>query len=178
MAKAKPGELNIARTSLGSDDHLAVELLKIMAGINMVVVPYAGGGPATIGVVGGQVHLLFQSLSGVQPHIKAGRLKALAVTGSKPSALSPGLPTVASAVPGFDVSGITGVYVPAKTPDAIINRLNREIVRFVKSPDGVEKFTTKGDDVVGSSPQELAAKIKHEIAKYAKLIKDAGIRAE
>ena len=178
LAKAKPGALSFARASLGADDHLAVELLKSMAGIDMVVVPYAGGGPAIIGIVGGQVQLLFQSLSGVQPHIKAGRLKALAVTGLQPSALSPGLPTVAASVPGFEITGITGVYAPVKTPTAIINKLNREIVRFLKSPDGNEKFLLKGDDVVASSPQELVAKIKFEIAKYGKLIKDAGIRAE
>ena len=178
LAKAKPGALNIARTSLGSDDHLAVELLKSMAGINMVVVPYTGGGPAIIAIVGGQVQLLFQSKSGVDPHIKAGRLKALAVTGAQPSPLNPGLPPVAATVPGFEISGITGIYAPAKTPAAIINQLNREIVRFLKSPEGTEKFTLKGDDIVGSSPQELVTKIKTEIAKYSKLIKDAGIKVE
>lgn len=178
LAKAKPGDLTIARSTFGSDEHLAAELLKAMAGINMLVVPYTGSGPAIIALIGGQVHLSFGGLSIVEAHIKAGRLKALAVTGAQPSALSPGVPTIAATLPGFEISGITGVYAPGKTPAAIISRLNREIVRYVKSPEGMEKFLLKGDDIVGSSPEELATKIKSEIAKYTKLIKDAGIRAD
>jgi tripartite-type tricarboxylate transporter receptor subunit TctC len=174
-AKAKPGALTFARASLGADDHLAVELLKSMTGINVLIVPYSGSGPALIGIIGGQVDLYFNSgLGNIQPHLKSGRLKMLAVSGAQPSALTPGVPTVAATVPGFDVSGVTGVYAPIKTPAAVINRLNREIVRYVKSPDGIEKFSAKGDDVVGSSPQEHAAKI----AKISKLLKDTGIRPE
>ena len=179
LAKAKPGVLNFARASLGADDHLAVELLKTMAGINVAIIPYTGSGPALIGIIGGQVDFYFNSgLGNIQPHIKSGRLKILAVTGAQPSALTPGVPTVAAAVPGFEVSGVTGIYAPRNTPTAVINKLNREIVRYVKSPEGIEKFTLKGDDVVGSSPQEHIAKIKSEIAKYTKLLKDTGIRAE
>ena len=179
LAKAKPGALNFARASLGAEDHLAVELLKSMTGIDVLVVPYSGSGPALIGIVGGQVDLYFNSgLGNIQPHIKAGRLKILAVTAAQPSALTPGVPTVAATVPGFEISGVTGVYAPIKTPAAVINRLNREIVRYVKSPDGVEKFTFKGDDIVGSSPQEHVAKIKSEMAKISKLIRDTGIRAK
>ena len=179
VAKAKPGALNFARASLGASDHLAVELLKSMTGINVTIIPYTGSGPALIGIAGGQVDFYFNSgLGNIQPHIKSGRLKILAVTGAQPSALTPGVPTVAATVPGFDISGVTGIYAPRKTPAAIINRLNREIVRYVKSPDGIEKFTLKGDDVVGSTPQELVARIKSEIAIFSKLIKDAGIRVE
>jgi tripartite-type tricarboxylate transporter receptor subunit TctC len=158
---------------------MAVELLKSMTGINVLVVPYSGSGPALIGIIGSQVDLYFNSgLGNIQPHIKAGRLKILAVTAAQPSALTPGVPTVAATVPGFEISGVTGVYAPLKTPAAVINRLNREIVRYVKSPDGIEKFTFKGDDIVGSSPQEHVAKIKSEMAKISKLIKDTGIRAD
>ena len=125
------------------------------------------------------MNLYFNSgLGNIQPHIKAGRLKILAVTGAQPSALTPGVPTVAATLPGFEFSGVTGIYAPLKTPAAVVNRLNREVVRYVKSPDGIEKFQFKGDDIVGSSPQELADRIKREIVKYSKLIKDAGIRVE
>jgi tripartite-type tricarboxylate transporter receptor subunit TctC len=179
LAKSRPGEINVARASLGAIDHLAAELLKSSTGINIAVIPYTGSGPAVIALVGGQVNLYFSPGIGlVQPHIKSGKLKALAVTSAQRSALTPDLPTISSTVPGFEVSAGSGIYAPAKTPATVINKLNREIVRYAKSPDGIEKFTLKGDDVVGTSPQELVAIIKAEITKYAKLIKDAGIRAE
>ena len=179
LAKAKPGGISFARASLGAEDHLAVELLKSLTGINVLVVPYSGSGPAIIGTIGGEVGLYFNSgLGNIQPHVKAGRIKILAVTGSQPSALTPGVPTVAATVPGFEISGVTGVYAPRKTPAAVINKLNQEIVRYVKSPDGIEKFTLKGDDIVGSSPQEHVAKIKSEMAKISKLLKITGIRGE
>ena len=179
LAKAKPGALKFGMGTVGAEDHLAVELLKSMTGINVLIVPYNGSGAVLTGIIGGQVDLFFNSGLGVLlPLVKAGRIKILAVSGAQPSALSPGVPTVAATVPGFDVSGVTGVYAPIKTPAAVISRLNREIVRFVKSPEGTEKFTLKGDDVVGSTPQELAERIKSDIAKNTKLVKDAGIRIE
>ena len=178
LAKARPGEFNIAGTTPGSDGHLAAELLKSMTGINVVVVPYAGGGPALIGLVSGQSQLLFSETSSIIPHVKSGRLKVLAVSSLQPSTLYPGLPTVAASVPGFEIIGITGAYAPIKTPAAVINQRNRDIVRFLKSPEGTERFLVKGDEVVGSSPEELVAKIKSTVPKYAKLIKDLGIRVK
>ncbi len=170
LAKARPKEIKIARTTLGSDGHLAVELLKSLAGIDVLVVPYGGSGPALRGVVSGQAQMSFSGLGAAEPFIRTGRLKAIAVTSLHPSTLSPGLPTVAASIPGYEIIGITGVYAPAKTPRAIINRLNREIVRYIKSPDGLEKFTAKGDEVVGSTPEEHVARIRSEVAKYGKLI--------
>src|SRR5262249_24316513 len=143
-----------------------------------VVVPYAGGGPALISLISGETQLLFSETSSIIPHVKAGRLKVLAVSSLQPSALYPGVPAVAATVPGFDIVGITGIYAPIQTPSAMINQLNREVVRFLKSPDGTEKFLIKGDEVVGSTPAELAAKIKKTVPVYAKLIKDLNIKAQ
>ena len=176
LAKAKPGSLVIAGTTPGSDGHLAAELLKSMAGINITVVPYTGGGPALIGLLGGQAQLLFSETSTIVPHVKTGKVKVLAVSSLQSSTLYPGIPPVAATLPGFEIVGITGIYAPVKTPAAVINKLNREVVRYLKSPDGTEKFLAKGDEVIGSTPEELTAKIKSTVPKYAKLIKDTGIK--
>jgi tripartite-type tricarboxylate transporter receptor subunit TctC len=150
-----------------------------MAGVNIVHVPYKGAGPALNALIGGQTQLMFASASSAAPHVKSGTLRALAVTSLEPSALVPGLPSVAaSGVPGYDSVGIYGVFAPAKSPSAIINRLNQEIVRFLKTAEARERFFKSGVEAVSSSPQEFAATIKSEMARMGKVIKDAGIRLE
>ena len=179
LAKAKPGELNYATSGIGSSAHLAAELFKAMAGVNIVHVPYKGAGPASIDLVAGQVQLAFGNTTSVMPHVKSGRLRALAVASVQPSALVPGLPTVASSgLPGFESAAMVGILAPARTPAAVIDRLNREIVRVLNLPDVKEKFANVGMETVGSAPAQLGATMKFEIARLGKVIKDAGIRGD
>jgi tripartite-type tricarboxylate transporter receptor subunit TctC len=179
LAKVKPGELNYASTGIGSPTHLATELFKSMAGINMVHVPYNGNQQAISDLIGGRMNVMFLAVSPAAPHVKAGTLRPLAVTSAVPSALAPGVPTVsASGLPGYESVQMTTMFSPAKTPPLIINRLNREIVLFLNAPAIKEKFLAAGIEVVGSTPQELATAMKAEIARLGKVIKDTGIKAE
>jgi tripartite-type tricarboxylate transporter receptor subunit TctC len=178
LAKARPGELNYASSSVGSSAHLAGALFKAMAGVDMVHIPYKGTGPAVIAAYSGQVHMLFNSAAAVTPHIKAGRLKALAVTSANPSPVFPGLPPIAVTLPGYVSQSTTAMFVPAGTPTAIINRLNQEVVRVLSSPEVKEKFLNVGVEAGGTTPEQLGSLMKSEIAKMGKVIKDAGIRAE
>ena len=179
LTKAKPGVLNYASGNSGSANHLAAELFKSMAGVDIVRITYKGTGPALNDVAAGQVQLMFPAIVSVAPHVKAGRLKALAVTSAEPSALAPGLPTVsASGLPGYEAVAMSGVFAPGKTPAPLIDRLNREIVRFLNTADVKEKLLRSGVEAAGSTPLEFASKIKTEMARLSKVIKDAGIRAE
>jgi len=179
LAKAKPGEFNYARTAPGGPPHLSAELFKSLAGINLVAIPFKGGGPAVVGLMSGQAHIMFATAATVVQHIKSGKLRGLAITTVQPSALLPELPAMTNAgVPGFESSAIFGIFAPAGTPDAIIDRLNREIVQFLAKPDAREKFLTAGVEPVGSTPDQFAATIRSEMAKWGKLMKDVGIRAE
>jgi len=178
LAKARPGQLNYASTSAGSPAHLAAELFKYMAGVDIVRIFYKGTAQALIDVMSGQVHLTFGTASSSTPHIKSGKLRALAVTSARPTAVFPGLPTLAATLPGYEAGSTYGVFVPAKTPAPVINRLNREIVRHLQTAEVKERFLNVGVDVVGSSPEELAAAVKSDMVRLGKMIKDAGIRAE
>ncbi|MBI4191064.1 MAG: tripartite tricarboxylate transporter substrate binding protein [Betaproteobacteria bacterium] len=179
LAKSKPGELNYGSASTGSATHLAAELFKSMAGVNIVRVAYKGSGPAITDLIGGQVQLMFAVASSVTQQIKAGRLRALAITTAQPSALAPDLPTVASSgLPGFESASTQGWWAPARTPAAIVARLNQEIVRAINRPDVKQKFFSAGVEVVGSTPEQFAAYIKADMAVVGKLVKDAGIRAD
>ena len=179
LAKAKPGELNYGTGSAGSTPHLAAELFKSMAGVNIVRVPYKGSAPALTALIGGQLQFMFPSTSSVAPHLNSGRLKALAVTSAQPSALAPGLPTVAaSGLPGYESASLLGVFAPAGTPAALINRLNQEMVRALMRTDAQERLFNSGVEAVGSSPEQFAATVKSEMAKWGKVIRDAGIRDE
>lgn len=178
LAKAKPGTLNYAAAATGSPNHLAGELLKFMAGVNIVAVPYKGTGPSMTALLSGECQLAFANVAAVLPHMKAGRLIGLGVSTVKPSALAPGLPTIASTVPGYEMGSIYGIWAPAKTPAAAINRLNREVVNFLKRPDVKEKFFNAGLEAVGSAPGELSATIKADMVTMGKVIKNAGIRAQ
>ena len=179
LAKARPGELNYGSGATGSTSHLGAELFKAMAGVDMVRIPYKGAGPAITGLIGGQVQLMILTSSSAVPHIKSGRLKALAVTSAQPSNMFPGLPTVAaSGLPGYEAASVMSVFAPANTPAAIVNRLNQEIVKTLNRPDAKARLVNAGLEIVGSSPAQSAAAIKADMARMGKLIRDAGIRAE
>ena len=175
LAKAKPGEIDYATSGNGSSSHLAPELFKFMTGVKLVRIPYKGGGPALNDVIAGQVKLMFAAGTSVPPHIKSGRLRGLAVTSAEPSALYPGLPTVAaSGVPGYETTSLQGMFVRAGTPAGIIQKLNREVVHVLGRADIKEKFFSAGTETVGGTPEQFAAKMKSEIVKWSKVIKAAG----
>ena len=177
LAKARPRELNYASGAPGSTAHLAAELFTRMAGIAMVWVPYKDNGPGMMSMIAGETQVMFKDAAGVEPQMKAGRVRALAVTSAQPSPLFPGLPTVAAAgVPGYEALTIDAVLVPAKTPAAIISRLNQEIVRALNEANAKQTLFNSGVVVVGSSPEELGIFLKSSVAKWGKVIKDSGIR--
>ena len=179
LAKAKPGVLNYASGSAGGSQHLAGELFRTMANINMVRISYKGGVSAVNSLIQGEVQLGFASSASVAAHVKSGRLRAIAVTSVQTSALSPELPTVAaSGLPGYEMTAKNGIFAPTGTPAAIVNRISETIARIVNGAEVKEKFLVSGGEPVGSSPEEFAAAIKSEITRVSKLIKDAGIRAE
>jgi tripartite-type tricarboxylate transporter receptor subunit TctC len=178
-AKANPGKLNFGSGSTGSAGHLAGELFDTMAGVKMVHVPYKGAGPAMQDLIGGQIQLMFDNLASSLGQIKAGRVKALAVTTAKRTSLAPDLPTISeSGLPGFDVSTWFGIFVPAKTPQPIVDRLHAEFTRALAMPDVREKMLQLGAEPVGNRPQEFAAYIRSEADKYAKLVKASGAKAD
>ena len=178
LAKARPGALSYASTAAGGPPHLAAELFKSMAGVDIVRVPYKGAGLALTELMAGQVQLYFLIPTAAMPHVKSGKLRALAVTSARPSALAPGLPTMAATLPGYEMVTNLGIFAPAKTPETIIMKLNQEIVRVLNQPDVKEKFFNAGTDTVASSPEAFAAAMKVEMAAIAKLIKTAGIRGD
>ena len=178
-AKAAPGEINYASGEVGASNHLAAELFKAMAGVDLQRIGYKGGGPALNDVLAGQVKVMFATTGSVTGHVKSGRLKALGVTSAQPSALAPGLPTVAeSGVPGYRSEAVYGMWAPAKSPRAIVARLNQEAVRTLQAPETKERFFNSGVEVVGSTPEEFAAVIKSEATRLAEVIKAAGIRVK
>ena len=179
LAKAKPGVFNYATTATGNATHIAGELFKSMAGVNIVRVNYRATATAVSELIAGQVQLMFGTAGTVTPHLKTGRLTALAVTSAQPSTLFPGLPTVAeSGLPGYEAVQMNGMYAPVKTPAALIDRLNREIVRVLNQPDTKETFLNLRVEPVGSSPQEFTATMGSEMTRLGKVIKAAGIRDE
>jgi tripartite-type tricarboxylate transporter receptor subunit TctC len=179
LAKAKPATMNYASSGAGSPLHLAAELFKARAGIDLVHVAYKGGGPAGLAVLGGEVQVLFGSVAATLPHTKTGRLRALAVTSTKRSPLAPDLPTIAElGYPDFNVTAWDSVLAPRGTPKEIIARLNTEIVKVLRTPDIAALIRNVGYEPTGTTPEELAAIIKSESATWAKVIKDANIRAD
>ncbi|MBI4189397.1 MAG: tripartite tricarboxylate transporter substrate binding protein [Betaproteobacteria bacterium] len=179
LAKSKPGQLNYASGGNGGTPHLAVEQLKTMAGINMVHVPYKGGGPALLALISGEVAMLFSSLPSTLPQVKAAKVRALAVSSAKRSPAVPELPTVAeSGVPGFAVTSWYGILAPAKTPKPIIARLHAEIVKELNTREFRARLANDGTDVVGSTPQAFADFMKADIAKWVKVIKASGVRMD
>jgi len=179
LAKAKPGALNYASTGPGSVSHLASELFKAMANVDVMRINYKGTAPATTDLLAGAVQLAFTTTTAAGPHIKSGKLKALAVASVKPSALMPGMPTVAaSGLPGFEASSTQGMFAPGKTPPALVSRINRELVRILATADAKERLFNTGVEVVGSTPEQFVATIKSDWARLGKVIRDAGIREE
>ncbi len=179
IARAKPGQLNYGSGGSGATTHVAAELFKSMAKVNIVRVTYRGNAPAINDLIAGQIQVMFATAGTVAPHTGSGRLRALAVTSAQPTTLAPGLPTVASAgLPGYESLSIYGVFAPAKTSAAIIAQLNREIVRALNRPDIKELFLTAGVEVVGSTPEAFAAAIKADVARMSKVINEAGIRED
>lgn len=179
LAKARPGELNYGSGATGGLTHLAMELFNSMAGIKTVRVAYKGIAPTMTALMSGEVQLTINDAGVIAPQAKAGKLRALAVTSAGPTALAPGLPAMAaSGLPGYEATGMTGILAPAKTPAAIMNRLNQEIVRVVNRADVKERFLNSGAEVVGSSPEQFAATIKEEVTKWGRVIKDSGIRID
>ena len=179
LAKAKPGQLNYASGGAGTANHLAAEAFKLAAGINVVHIPYKGTGPALTSVLSGESQLIVSSLLPALPHVKSGRLRALAVTSKSRSAAVPDVPTPAEAgLPAFETSSWHGILVPAKTPRAIITLLHGEIVKVLKLPEVRERLTSQGLEVVASTPEAFAQHIKSETVKYARLIKSIGIKLE
>lgn len=177
LARSRPGELNYGSGSTGSANHVAAELFKAMAGVNLVRVNYKGAGPAIIDLVAGQLQVIFATAGSVTHHIKSGRLRALAVTSAEPSPLAPGLPTVAAAgLPGYESSSMSAMFVPAKTPAPIIQRLNQEVVQGLNKPEVKDRLFAAGVQVIGSTSEEAVAKIKAEVARMGKVIREAGLR--
>lgn len=179
QAKAKPGVLSYASTGTGSSNHLSMEMFKQMAGVDITHVPYKGSGPAVTDLIGGQVALMFDNIPNVIQHVKAGKLKALAVTTPVRLPHVPDVPTVSEAgVPGYEVGVWFGFAAPAGTPQPVIAKLNSEIVKILRSPEVREKFAAQGVDVVGSTPEQFEAHIRQQAAKWAKVVKDAGVTPE
>jgi tripartite-type tricarboxylate transporter receptor subunit TctC len=178
LAKARPGQLNYAAGVIGAPPHIAGELFKARAGVNIVQVSYKGIGGGFTDVIAGQVQLMFPTAGSVIPHLNSGRLRALAVTTLEPSQLFPGMPTAAEALPGFEATAPLAVFAPALTPAAIVQRLNQEIVRVLNTPELREKFLNVGIEPVGSTPEQLAARVKSDMVTLGKVIRDAGIRAD
>jgi tripartite-type tricarboxylate transporter receptor subunit TctC len=177
LAKARPGELNYGSGNSGSTPHLGGELFKAMARINIVRINFKGTGPAVTALLGGQVQLMFPGAGSVTSHVKSGKLRALAVASVGPSPLVPGLPTIAeSGLPGFETSSHFGIFAPAKTPSALTVRLNQEITRVLNRPEVSDKLFNVGIEAAPGTPEELAALVKSEIAKWGKVIKEAGMR--
>ncbi|OGA42044.1 MAG: hypothetical protein A3G24_05035 [Betaproteobacteria bacterium RIFCSPLOWO2_12_FULL_62_13] len=176
LAKARPGELNFGTAGSGSASHLAGELFKAMASVNIVWVNYKAPGAAIMDLIAGRMQLTFGSAASTKAHVNAGKLRALAVTSPQRSALFPGLPTIASALPGYELVAPFAVFAPANTPATVTDRLNREIVQVLNKDDSKKKLATGGLEVVGSSPEQLTATIESDTARLGKVIKDAGIK--
>jgi tripartite-type tricarboxylate transporter receptor subunit TctC len=179
MAKAKPDSLSYASTGNGSSNHISMELFKTLAGVRIVHIPYKGSAPAVTDLLGGQVQVMFDNVPNVLPQVKAGRLRALAQSGSKRSALIPEIPTVAEAgVEGYEVTVWCGLVAPAGTPKDIVQKLNAEVIRILAMPDVRERFLAQGVEPLGSTPEQFGEHIRAQMAKWAKVVQDAGVKAE
>jgi tripartite-type tricarboxylate transporter receptor subunit TctC len=179
LAKAKPGTLDCGSAGVGSSTHMAFELFKSLSGVKIAHIPYKGTGPALVDVMAGQVHMLFGNVISTLPSVKAGRLRALAVTTRTRSAALPDLPTIAEAgVPAYENSTWHGWIAPGGTPPAIVNRLNAELVKAARAPDLVEKLAADGGEGVGTTPEQFTQFIAAELVRWRKVVKQAGIKPE
>jgi tripartite-type tricarboxylate transporter receptor subunit TctC len=179
LSRKHPGQINYGSSGTGSTVHLSAELFQYMTGVKWVHIPYKGGGPGVVALMSGEVSLYFGNMPTVIRQARDGKVRALAVTGSKRASAAPDIPTIAeSGVPGYEVTTFYGLSVPAKTPPAIIERLHKETVRAVNAPDVRQKLQVLGADPVGNTPEQYTAFMQNEIAKWTKVIKAAGIKGE
>lgn len=179
LAKARPGELNFAVGTLGATPHLAGELFKHMAGVNLVRIGYKGTGPGVIAVMAGEVHMMFPGAPAAIPYVKQGRLRAIAVASAEPSPFAPGVPTVsASGLPGFESMSPQGIFAPAATPPAIVTRLQQEIAKALNSEDVKQKLFNAGSEVVTNSPDAFARSMRSDMERINRLVKVAGLTAD
>ena len=174
LAKSRPGQINYASASAGGMPHLAGELFNIMAGVKLTHIPYKGAAPATIDLLAGQVSLMFNNMLSAMPHVKSGKLRAVAVTSAKRSSAVPELPTVAETIPGFEASGWYGAFAPAATPREIIAKLNGEINRLMRQPDVAQRLAGDGVGAVTMTPAEFGTYLHSEIVKWGKVVKISG----
>jgi len=179
LAKAKPGQVTYASAGVATGTHMTAELLRYMTKIDLLHVPYKGGGPAMTAAMGGQTQLIVATSVGLLPHVRAGKLRAIAVTSAKRSAAAPDIPTIAeSGVPGYEHEPWNGMFGPAGMPKAVLARVNAEVVRVLHAPEAKKVLEGDGADIVGNSPEQFGAVLKAEIAKWTKVAKAAGIKAE
>jgi tripartite-type tricarboxylate transporter receptor subunit TctC len=179
QAKAKPGSVSFASAGNGSVQHLSGELLKTITKTDMTHVPYKGAAPALVDLLGGQVTMFFSGMPPAMPHVKSAKLRALAVTTPRRSPAAPDVPTMAEAgIGGFDISNWFGLFAPAGTPDEVLNRLNAEVVKALSLPDVKERLASQGAETVGNTRAQFAAFVAAETAKYAKLVKESGAKAD
>jgi tripartite-type tricarboxylate transporter receptor subunit TctC len=179
LARSRPGQLNYGSSGTGTPAQLAGVMFGDAAGVKLVHVPYRGSSQALTALISGETQMMFGSMTSTLPFVKSGRLRAIAVTGAKRSLAAPDLPTVAEAAyPGFEAVTWYGLFVPVGTPAAIIARLNAEVVRILRAPDFRDWLVAQGADPVGSTPDELATFVKTELVKYAKIVKDSGMRPD
>src|SRR5688572_31180374 len=179
LAKAKPGQVTYASAGVATGTHMTAELLRYMTKIDLLHVPYKGGGPAMTAAMGGQTQLLVATSVGLLPHVRSGKLRAIAVTSAKRSSAAPDVPTFAeSGVPGYEHEPWNGMFGPAGIPKAVLARVNAEVVRVLNAPETRKALEGDGADIVGSTPEQFGAMLKAEIAKWTKVAKAAGIKAE
>jgi len=179
LARARPGEINYASSGAGTTAHLAGEMFNSMAKVKLMHVPYKGVPAGLIGVMSGEAQLMFAIMQAGFPHVKSGKLRALAVSGAKRTVSAPDVPTIAeSGVPGYEFTSWNGVHVPAATPKPIVGKINAELVKVVSMPDVRERMVALGMEVAGSTPDELGALVKSDIAKWSKVIREAGVKVD
>ncbi len=178
-ARTRPGEVNFSSAGNGSAGHLAGELFKIMTGVTMTHIPYKGAGPAIIDLIGGQVQLMFAGIVPIDPHFRAGRVRGIAVSSAKRTSAIPQIPTIAeSGLPGFEVVGWYGILAPAHTPRAVIDRLHREMLAILATPEIRDRLRNEGAEPVGNTPAEFTEFLKTDIGRWAKVIKQAGAKLD
>jgi tripartite-type tricarboxylate transporter receptor subunit TctC len=178
LAKAKPGELNYASAGVGSFQHLGGVLFKLLAGVDIVHVPFRGGGPAMIDVMGGHTKIIFSSLIQTTPHVKSGQLRALATGGAKRNPVLPDVPTIGETVPGYEANNWWGMLAPAGTPPAIVEKLNKAVSAALDAPELQQQFAKEGASVVKMSPDEFGKYIVTETAKWGRVVKEGRITAK
>jgi tripartite-type tricarboxylate transporter receptor subunit TctC len=178
LARANPNALNYGSAGIGNLTHLGMELFQSVARIKMNHVPYKGVAPAYVDLMAGQVQVMFGNVSGPLAHIRAGRLRAIAVTSSKPSPVLPGIPMIGKTYPGFDLVTWMGIFLPAGTPEPIRSRLETEFTKTLKVKDVEDRLVALGNEIVAGSGQDLAGHVDKELKLYAKIIKSAGIRPQ